>query len=394
MSFSTNKIRQAALKVVQHASRPGGEMDKEEFTMSLARKRIAGELDVEEGLLREGEMKVKVKKAVEWALEQIDNTSNTTNSQIQPGPSSPDPKSKTKSYPSETKHKSTKHESKSEHKSKINRSETKRREQINSKVSRQPTKEKSSKKRRKSSPSSSQVSFGDRVDISEHETEDTNVEIQPDEKDDDSDEETSAGGKRKRGEVRQERSSEEKSEEEKIDKQADGDDVSEMSSVYDEPVRGRVSKNKGVKGKRGSTEGKKEVKRQRKDPIEELTGDERKIAELKKIVNACGVRKQWSKEFSDCPTTVKQISRLNSILSSLGMRGQPTLGKAKALKERRELAAELNDVREFEATRGLRGKSSRDKSTPKSESESEEETKEPSAMDAVMGFFDGDSESD
>jgi hypothetical protein len=34
---------------------------------------------------------------------------------------------------------------------------------------------------------------------------------------------------------------------------------------------------------------------------------------------------------------------LQSLLSSLGMKGTPTLGKAKKLKEKRELAAELGE---------------------------------------------------
>lgn len=36
-----------------------------------------------------------------------------------------------------------------------------------------------------------------------------------------------------------------------------------------------------------------------------------------------------------------QIRQLQSLLVSLGMKGQPTVGKAKKIKESRELAAEL-----------------------------------------------------
>jgi hypothetical protein len=36
-----------------------------------------------------------------------------------------------------------------------------------------------------------------------------------------------------------------------------------------------------------------------------------------------------------------QVRHLESLLRSLGMKGQPTKGKAKSLKQKRELAAEL-----------------------------------------------------
>jgi hypothetical protein len=71
------------------------------------------------------------------------------------------------------------------------------------------------------------------------------------------------------------------------------------------------------------------------------------------------------------------------MLADLGMRGIPTIGKAEALKEKHQLAAELStrlptpsialrlrvdvldDVREFEATRGLSAKTTRTRSREK-----------------------------
>lgn len=38
----------------------------------------------------------------------------------------------------------------------------------------------------------------------------------------------------------------------------------------------------------------------------------------------------------------EQIRHLQRLLTELGMKGSPTIGKAKALKEKRELAAELS----------------------------------------------------
>ncbi|KAJ9095161.1 hypothetical protein QFC20_006730 [Naganishia adeliensis] len=81
--------------------------------------------------------------------------------------------------------------------------------------------------------------------------------------------------------------------------------------------------------------------------------EDERVKELKSIVVACGVRKQWKKEFQDMNTPEEQISHLKRLLTSLGMKGQPTKAKAKVIKEKRELAAELGDVLEFEAKRGL-----------------------------------------
>ena len=92
------------------------------------------------------------------------------------------------------------------------------------------------------------------------------------------------------------------------------------------------------------------------------TPDEEEIKRLKGYVVACGIRKQWcveikprlvqmwlnqnyisrKKEFEgveDKPK--KQIARLKEILAGLGMTGRLSLDKAKAIREKRELATEL-----------------------------------------------------
>lgn len=59
------------------------------------------------------------------------------------------------------------------------------------------------------------------------------------------------------------------------------------------------------------------------------------------MVVACGVRKVWKKEFEGLDKPSQQIKRLHSILGDLGMTPRYTLEKAKAIRERRELAQEL-----------------------------------------------------
>ncbi|KAK4683666.1 hypothetical protein P7C73_g6568, partial [Tremellales sp. Uapishka_1] len=162
---------------------------------------------------------------------------------------------------------------------------------------------------------------------------------------------------------------------------------SELSSVYDVPPsrKGRKSDAVGM----GKMSKKKSGK---KDPNEGLSSDEAKVADLKRIVTACGVRKQWTKEFSDCPSARSQISHLQRILANLGMKGQPTMGKARSLKEKRELAAELNDVQEFEASRGLSKMKRRSVVDMDDEGKEEGEGIEKSALDTVLDFLGDESD--
>lgn len=59
------------------------------------------------------------------------------------------------------------------------------------------------------------------------------------------------------------------------------------------------------------------------------------------FVAACGVRKQWAREFKDSTLPSEQIKRLRGILAELGMEGRLSMEKAKEIKEKRELAKEL-----------------------------------------------------
>lgn len=98
------------------------------------------------------------------------------------------------------------------------------------------------------------------------------------------------------------------------------------------------------------------------------------------------------------PEPRRQIRHLQSLLAELGMKGNPTLGKAKAIKERRELATELDDVKDFEAVRGLRADESRRSSRAgksKSFAESDENAGDDptqSALGAVLDFLGSDSD--
>lgn len=86
--------------------------------------------------------------------------------------------------------------------------------------------------------------------------------------------------------------------------------------------------------------------------------DEERIKKLKSLVVACGLRKQWKKEFQDCPTNKQQIRHLTKILEDLGMTGRMSMAKAKEIKARRDLEAEVNELaatRETESSDGSGG---------------------------------------
>ncbi|KAJ9122257.1 hypothetical protein QFC22_001677 [Naganishia vaughanmartiniae] len=94
----------------------------------------------------------------------------------------------------------------------------------------------------------------------------------------------------------------------------------------------------------------------------------------------------------------QQVAHLKSLLAELGMTGRPTKAKAKAIKERRELAAELGDVLEFEAKRGLGITSSRRNNTntqasPKTAASNEKKKQRRAEAVAVMPREEEDFES-
>ncbi|KAG1734084.1 uncharacterized protein EDB91DRAFT_620819 [Suillus paluster] len=145
---------------------------------------------------------------------------------------------------------------------------------------------------------------------------------------------------------------------------------SELSTVIDEPPKKRKKKQDKDSGKTGPKEHKKGMK----SNAGGSSKHDEAVSKLKAMVVACGVRKQWKKEFANLDTPSAQIKRLKEILSDLGMVGRPTLEKAKAIKAERELAQELRDVQEFaEAQEKRKGKgvSEDEQSGPESDDEDE-----------------------
>jgi len=138
---------------------------------------------------------------------------------------------------------------------------------------------------------------------------------------------------------------------------------SEISVPIDAPKK-KIKKGRKASEKNASEKNESKKKKKSKNAGPELSKHEETVKRLKSLVYACGVRKVWSKEFQNLDEPSEQIKRLKEILAELGMNGRPSLEKAKAIKERRDLEKELEDVRAFE--QAVAGQSSADRRRAKS----------------------------
>ncbi|KAI5122483.1 hypothetical protein M0805_001393 [Coniferiporia weirii] len=183
----------------------------------------------------------------------------------------------------------------------------------------------------------------------------------------------------------------------------------ELSVLLDGPPTKRGGSSSKIKEKK--SKGTTKEKSQGKKVTKELSADEEQIKKLKALVVGCGVRKIWSKELKDCETPSSQIAHLRRMLSDLGMKGRFSMEQAKSIKEKRELAKEMDDVQEF-AQKFVGGRSRRsstakgkDKTADGQEGEGdeggdEEDTQESvsrrprNAHRSIMAFLGDQSDSD
>ncbi|TRM57882.1 hypothetical protein BD626DRAFT_550870 [Schizophyllum amplum] len=154
--------------------------------------------------------------------------------------------------------------------------------------------------------------------------------------------------------------------EEQASKDDDKSD-SEMSVLIDEPPKRARKSSTKEKGK-GATKASKPRK-----SAGELSKDEETIKRLKSFVVACGVRKVWSKVFKDADKPSDQIRILRKMLADLGMSGRLSMEQARAIKEQRELAQELEDVQQFAAKVAGRSSRSAAKKAKEAEADSDDE---------------------
>lgn len=65
------------------------------------------------------------------------------------------------------------------------------------------------------------------------------------------------------------------------------------------------------------------------------------VTRLKRYIRACGAHRNYKKLLGSCRSHKERLNVLRGELEALGMKGNPTLEKCRALKEQRETAAEV-----------------------------------------------------
>ncbi|XP_002756089.2 HIRA-interacting protein 3 isoform X1 [Callithrix jacchus] len=70
-------------------------------------------------------------------------------------------------------------------------------------------------------------------------------------------------------------------------------------------------------------------------------GDHPAVMRLKRYIRACGAHRNYKKLLGSCRSHKERLSVLRAELEALGMKGNPSLEKCRALKEQREEAAEV-----------------------------------------------------
>ncbi|PSN64412.1 hypothetical protein BS50DRAFT_611748 [Corynespora cassiicola Philippines] len=129
---------------------------------------------------------------------------------------------------------------------------------------------------------------------------------------------------------------------------------SELSSLIDEeptkkkrqkktPAEKRAKEPKAAKPKARTTKAKAKGE---EDP------DQAEIKRLQGWLIKCGIRKVWSKELAKCDTAKEKIRHLKGMLKDAGMDGKYSNEKAARIKEEREFAKDLEEIKQGELAWG------------------------------------------
>lgn len=79
----------------------------------------------------------------------------------------------------------------------------------------------------------------------------------------------------------------------------------------------------------------------------DMSPDEVEIKRLQSWLLKCGVRKLWHKELEPYDTPKAKIGHLKTMLTDIGMQGRYSADKASAIKERRELEADVSALQQL-----------------------------------------------
>jgi hypothetical protein len=152
---------------------------------------------------------------------------------------------------------------------------------------------------------------------------------------------------------------------------------SEESIVFDEPPKPKRKR----KGKDAAEKPPAKSRAKAAKSVAQLSADDEEIKKLQGYLGKCGVRKIWPivlKQYGD--DSRAKIRHLKEMLKEVGMDGRFSEAKAREIKERRELEAELEAVQEMNEQwgkdgggRASRSRAARPKKPLKDDSDDEDE---------------------
>ncbi|KKY26917.1 putative transcriptional [Phaeomoniella chlamydospora] len=131
----------------------------------------------------------------------------------------------------------------------------------------------------------------------------------------------------------------------KSDEENNDDASSDLSSLIDEDPKPKKKRAK-PSASSSTSKPKKKSTTTSTTTSSDLPPDQAEIKRLQSYLLKCGIRKFWSKELASYPTSSGKIKHLKQMLEDVGMTGRFSLEKANAIKEKRELEADIEAVKE------------------------------------------------
>ena len=114
--------------------------------------------------------------------------------------------------------------------------------------------------------------------------------------------------------------------------------------MLDEPAKSKRNSQGTDKNVKSKAPKKAAAPRSRSSPG--LPPEDAEIKRLQGYLVQCGIRKLWGKELKPYESPKAKIKHLRQMLEDAGMKGRFSMEKAREIKERRELAADIEAVQE------------------------------------------------
>jgi len=168
------------------------------------------------------------------------------------------------------------------------------------------------------------------------------------------------------------------------DKIAADDSSSELSSLIDEPPPPKMKRQKKPLSPGAMKSSKAKLAKSKSKSAEPSDPNAEEIKRLQGWLVKCGIKKLWGKELAPYSTPPEKIAHLKDMLRDAGMDGRYSLDRARQIKEARELAADLEAVKDFDERWGSK----------ESEEYDGAATKKRGAAKLLVDFSDDDEDSD